>query len=57
MSYERYFYEVGAVKIQEKLPSSFVDVLPWEESFKQPDEQETQFNMAAINETIIKQEH
>lgn len=57
MSYERYFYEVGAAKIQEKLPSSFVDVLPWEESFKQPDEQETQFNMAAINETIIKQEH
>ena len=23
MSYERYFYDVGAAKIQEKLPSSF----------------------------------
>jgi hypothetical protein len=24
MSYERYFYEVGAARLQEKLPSSFV---------------------------------
>lgn len=54
LSYERFFYEVGAVKIEEKLPSSFVgeENLPWEESFRH--EKETQFNMNAINETIIR---
>lgn len=58
MSYERYFYDVGAARIQEKLPSSFAgQLLPWEQGFKQADEHQTQFNMAAINETIIKHEN
>ena len=32
------------------------DALPWEESFRQ-DEKETQFNMNAINATIIRHEN
>jgi hypothetical protein len=58
-SFQKFFYEVGAHRLSTHLPSSILDddSFEWEKELKrQNEDQKDQFNLNAINATIINHE-
>ena len=56
-SFQQFFYEVGAAKLNNNLPSSIIEEgNNWDDIMKPNVEEQNQFNFNAINATIINNE-